>query len=258
MSVKPKKHLGQHFLKDADIAERIADALPTKNDDYLLEIGSGMGMLTEFLIDKTKNLFLVELDIESIEYLEKAYPHLGDRIMHADFLKLDIRKKFPRDISIIGNFPYNISSQILFKVLENRKQVQSLVGMFQKEVAERITASHGNKKYGILSVLIQTFYDTELLFTLGAEKFFPPPKVDSAVIRLHKKERAEPKFDDSFFLKVVKMAFNQRRKMLRNTLKPFFPDGIPQHPFMTLRPEQLSPPQFEELTLFLKLRGVYR
>ncbi len=251
MRVKPKKHLGQHFLKDLSIAKQTADALEVEGNDFLLEIGSGTGVLTQFLFDKTENLFLIEIDDESIDFLRVAYPDFHNNIIHADFLKLDIKSMFNGNISIIGNFPYNISSQILFKVLENRTVVEKLVGMFQKEVAERISADYGNKKYGILSVLIQTFYDVELLFEISADKFLPPPKVDSAVIRLCRREREEPKFDDKFFIKVVKTAFNQRRKMLRNTLKVFFPNGIPEHEFMTLRPEQLSPAQFEELTLFI-------
>ncbi len=249
MYVRPKKHLGQHFLKDELIAQNIADALQIKADDNVLEVGAGTGMLTQFLINKTKNFFLTEIDEESIRVLREKYPKMEEKILHADFLKFNLEKQFPEGVMIIGNFPYNISAPILFKVLEYKEQVQKVVGMFQKEVAERITASHGNKKYGILSVLMQTYYNTELLFTLGPEKFYPPPKVNSAVIKLEKKQREKTEFSNNLFIKVVKTAFNQRRKMLKNSMKSFFQKGIPEHHFMTLRPEQLSPQQFEELTI---------
>lgn len=249
MHVRPKKHLGQHFLKDESLAKRTADALFIDQYTNVLEIGPGTGVLTQFLIDKTKSLYLAEIDVESVNFLRERFPNLKKRILHVDFLKIDLAAKFPQGLVIVGNFPYNISAPIMFKVLEYRRQVQAVAGMFQKEVAERITAAHGSKKYGILSVLLQTFYETELLFTLDPEKFDPPPNVDSAVIKLRRIPGKELEYSESFFIRVVKTAFNQRRKMLRNSMKSMFPNGVPDHPFMTLRPEQLSPLQFEELAL---------
>jgi 16S rRNA (adenine1518-N6/adenine1519-N6)-dimethyltransferase len=252
MKVRPKKRLGQHFLTDADIAARTADSIPDDSAESLVEIGPGMGMLTQFLIPKNKKLFPVEIDDESVEYLEEHYPDLKDNIIYGDFLDFNLSEKFPEGLDLIGNFPYNISAPILFKVLEHRRVVRSVVGMFQKEVAQRIVASHGNKTYGILSVLIQTFYKAELLFTVGPEKFNPPPNVDSAVLRLQQIPDKTLKCDEAFFFKTVKTAFGMRRKMLRNSLKPILGEVVSDHPFMTLRPEQLSPEQFEELAVWLQ------
>lgn len=252
MKVRPKKRLGQHFLTDDSIAAQVADSLPDESAESLVEVGPGMGMLTQFLVSKSENLFPVEIDNESVEYLTEHFPDLKEKIIYGDFLDFDLSERFPEGMDLIGNFPYNISAPILFKVLEHRRIVQSVVGMFQKEVAQRIVASHGNKTYGILSVLIQTFYKAELLFSVGPEKFNPPPNVDSAVLRLTRIPGKTLKCKEAFFFKTVKTAFGMRRKMLRNSLKPILGEIVLEHPFMTLRPEQLSPEQFEELTLVLQ------
>lgn len=252
MKVRPKKYLGQHFLTDDSIAARVADSLPEKSAESLVEVGPGMGMLTQFLIARNRDLYPIEIDKESVEYLTEHYPALKENIIYGDFLAFNLTDKFPEGMDLIGNFPYNISAPILFKVLEHRRVVQSVIGMFQKEVAQRIVASHGNKTYGILSVLIQTFYTAELLFSVGPEKFSPPPNVDSAVLRLQRIPDKSLQCDEAFFFKTVKTAFGMRRKMLRNSLKPILGETVLEHPFMTLRPEQLSPKQFEELTLALQ------
>jgi 16S rRNA (adenine1518-N6/adenine1519-N6)-dimethyltransferase len=250
-SVKPKKYLGQHFLKDENIAASIAASLLVKNEyEKVLEIGPGMGVLTKYLIrDKRFQTYVIEIDKESVEYLKKNIPELEDRIISGDFLKTDLAGLFNKPLAIIGNFPYNISSQILFKVLEEHDKVKELVGMFQKEVAQRVAAPPGSKTYGILSVLIQAFYDIEYLFTVDENVFFPPPKVKSAVIRMNRNSTSTLDCDEQLFFKVVKTGFNQRRKTLRNALKSFtFKKEFVEHKFFSQRAEELSVKEFVELT----------
>jgi 16S rRNA (adenine1518-N6/adenine1519-N6)-dimethyltransferase len=248
-AVRAKKRLGQHFLKDENIAKEIVDSL-SGNIHNIVEIGPGMGVLTQFLIEKKEyNLFVVEIDKESVEYLEKHFPVLKEKIIEKDFLKLDLTTLFSDSFAVIGNFPYNISSQILFKVLDYKDQIPEVVGMFQKEVAVRIASKPGNKDYGILSVLLQAFYDIEYLFTVEPDVFNPPPKVKSAVIRLKRNTVAHLECDEQKFKQLVKTAFNQRRKTLRNSLKPFsFTDGFTQEDIFNKRPEQLSVEEFVFLT----------
>ncbi len=246
--VKPKKHLGQHFLKDKNIAEKIVNSLNAENIKDVIEIGAGTGILTDFLLKKDYNLHIIEIDTESIDYLKIHYPDLKEKLLHKDFLKFDLQNSFKENIAIIGNFPYNISSQIVFKVIENRQIVKEVVGMFQKEVAERITAVPGNKTYGILSVLTQAYYNTEYLFTVNEQVFYPPPKVKSGVIRLIRKNNETINCDDALFKKIVKTGFNQRRKTLRNSLKSLTQNIETLHDFFNKRPEQLSWLQFVELT----------
>lgn len=250
MTVRAKKHLGQHFLKDEFIAEKIADTLTEKAYKNVLEIGPGMGVLTKYLLKKKFTTAVIEIDKESIEYLNAHYLNLSSRIINDDFLKIDIRKIFNGEpFAIIGNFPYNISSQIIFKAIENRDLVPELTGMFQKEVAQRITEKPGSKTYGIISVLTQAFYDVEYLFTVPPTVFNPPPKVDSGVIRLIRKEDYSLPVDVALFFKVVKTAFNQRRKTLRNSLKSFqLSDKLREDVIFAQRPEQLSVQQFIALT----------
>jgi len=254
--VTPKKALGQHFLNDETIAEKIVHNLsaigehassPQQNN--ILEIGPGMGVLTQFLLQqKNINFKVVEIDTESVVYLQKKYPAL--QIISGDFLKIDLSDYYDNTFAIIGNFPYNISSQILFKVLENKDRVVELVGMFQKEVAERVASKPGKKMYGILSVLLQTFYDIEYLFTVDEDLFTPPPQVKSGVIRMVRNPDKKLKCDEALFKNVVKTAFNQRRKTLRNSLKPFnFHEEYKANSIFSLRPEQLSVEQFEEVCL---------
>ena len=236
--VKPKKYLGQHFLKDQNIARKIVDSLSDKTAN-VLEIGSGMGVLTRYLLERKKlTVHAIEIDKESVEFLQKNYPEISERLYAEDFLKFDFVNRFQGNFSIIGNFPYNISSQIFFRVLDYRDYIPEVVGMVQKEVAERISAAHGSKTYGILSVLLQTFYNIEYLFTVSEHVFVPPPKVKSAVIRLTRNERQTLPCNEKLFVYVVKTAFNQRRKMLRNSLKEFG-EKIPLQ-FTEKRPEQLS------------------
>lgn len=252
--VKAKKHLGQHFLIDKNIASKIADALLNENNDDVLEIGPGTGVLTQFLIQKPYKLSLVEIDKESVDYLNENYKDQFT-LLHKDFLKISLPEYFDSQFCIIGNFPYNISSQIFFKLLENRGNIPELVGMIQKEVAERIASIHGNKTYGILSVLLQLYYKIEYLFTVNENVFVPPPKVKSAVIRF---TRITTDYEDLEFKKlklVVKTAFNQRRKTMRNSLKGILPDNIDKtNKIFNKRPEQLSPTEFAELTkmIFIK------
>lgn len=249
MKVKPKKHLGQHFLKDLAIAEKIANTLTGNTYKKVLEIGPGMGVLTRFLLEKDFETYVIEIDRESISYLEQHFPQLSGKIISADFLALQFEDFFNEPIAIIGNFPYNISSQILFKTLENKDQIPEFAGMFQKEVALRIAAEPGNKTYGILSVLTQAFYDVEYLFTVPPSVFNPPPKVDSGVIRLTRKKDFSLSVDEDFFRKVVKTAFNQRRKTLRNSLKAFnLSKKLQEDVIFASRPEQLSVSQFVKLT----------
>jgi 16S rRNA (adenine1518-N6/adenine1519-N6)-dimethyltransferase len=244
--VRPKKKLGQHFLKDQNIARKIVDSLGATAGD-VLEVGPGMGVLTRFLIERPEfKIHAIEIDRDSVEFLKQNYPGITDRLYCEDFLKFDFTRHFEGDVSIIGNFPYNISSQIFFRVLEFRNRIPEVVGMIQKEVAERINAGPGSKTYGILSVLLQTFYKIEYLFTVSEQVFIPPPKVKSAVIRMVRNNRVELPCDGKLFFQVVKTSFNQRRKMLRNSLKEICPD-LPSG-FATRRPEQLSVDDYIELT----------
>lgn len=247
--VRPKKSLGQHFLKDQKIAQKIVDAIEGLNQKTVLEIGPGTGVLTDILIKDSKiDLYAIEVDSESYEYLQATYPSLGDKLIFKNFLKLDLQEYFKEPITIIGNFPYNISSQIFFKALEHRDLVLDIVCMIQKEVAERIAAPHGNKTYGILSVFLQAYYDIEYLFTVGPGVFNPPPKVNSGVIRLRRNERKELGCDEKLFFKIVKLGFNQRRKTLRNSLKSILVNLPTEEDIFNKRPEQLSVEQFIELT----------
>jgi 16S rRNA (adenine1518-N6/adenine1519-N6)-dimethyltransferase len=267
MSVKAKKHLGQHFLTDESIAKDIADALSGIGYDDVLEIGPGMGVLTKYLLPKKAKVTVMELDRESVAYLNDTFPlenlkldtskeHFN--IIEGDFLKKSIQNIFnKKQVAIIGNFPYNISTQIVFKAIENRKYVTEFAGMFQKEVAKRIAEKKGSKVYGILSVFTQAFFDVEYLFTVPPTVFNPPPKVDSGVIRLVRKKDFSLPVDEKLFFRVVKAAFNQRRKMLRSSLKSFnLSDSLKEEPFFTKRPEQLSVNEFIELTKKLAENGI--
>ena len=290
MEVRAKKSLGQHFLTDQDIARRIVDAL---QGSPVLEVGPGMGVLTKYLIPQlagqalepgrvhsrfaaaeyglsstpapatevteqsptvSPRLKAIEIDKESVAYLKKHFPELGDGLIEGDFLKMDLQRLFPGQFSIIGNFPYNISSQIFFKIIDNRDLVPEVVCMIQKEVAERIAEKPGTKTYGILSVFLQAWYDIEYLFTVGSGAFNPPPKVQSAVIRLTRNSRTELGCDEKLFKTIVKTAFGQRRKTLRNSLKPIYADRSlsgAEGPVFDLRPERLSVEDFIDLTLRL-------
>jgi len=247
--VKAKKHLGQHFLNDTKIAFNITNLL-NKNTKNVVELGGGMGMLTQFLIKNNYTTQIVEIDTESVLYLKSKYPNLN--IYKGDFLQLNLKKIYPFNFSLIGNFPYNISSQILFKVLENRNQIPEIVGMFQKEVAERIVCKKGKKK-GILSVFLQAFYEIEYCFTVNTNVFTPPPKVKSAVVKLIRNNRKELSVDENKFKRIVKVAFNQKRKTLQNALKPLVlinKKDIAE--LLTLRAEQLSVDDFIKLTHHVK------
>lgn len=250
MDVKPKKYLGQHFLKNPAIAKRISDEVP-QNADQVLEIGPGMGILTQHLLQRFGDgLQIVEIDRDSITFLKNEFEKITDQnLIEADFLKLKPEQYFKDEFHITGNFPYNISSQILFRMLEYRHQIPSLTGMFQKEVAMRIASAPGSKVYGILSVLSAAFYKTEILFHLSENEFYPPPKVKSSVIRMIRKEDYHLECDEKLFFKVVKTAFQQRRKTLRNSLKSL--TGKKELPgiFAGKRPEQLSVDEFVQLTL---------
>ena len=249
--VKPKKALGQHFLKDLQIAQRIADTLADYKGTPVLEIGPGMGVLTQYLLDAEHDLKVVELDRESVAYLEQNFPDLKGRIIAQDFLKLDLSQLYPGKFCVIGNYPYNISSQIFFKVLDYKEQIPCCSGMIQKEVAERLAAAPGSKTYGIISVLLQAWYDIEYLFTVSEQVFNPPPKVKSAVIRMTRNRRTDLGCDEKLFKTLVKTTFNQRRKTLRNSIKPILGKEFPDYdlPVFNKRPEQLSVEQFIELTL---------
>ena len=254
MSVKAKKHLGQHFLKDEKIAQKIADSLSLKGYNDVLEIGPGMGVLTKYLLDKDTTTHVIEIDTESVEYLKNNYLHLAERIYEKDFLRYDLTTIFKdQPFAIIGNFPYNISSQIVFKTLEMRHQIPEFSGMFQKEVALRICSKEGSKVYGILSVLTQAFYNAEYLFTVPPDVFNPPPKVDSGVLKLTRKENYALPCNEKLFFRVVKTGFQQRRKTLRNSLKVFnLSDNLKANTIFGQRPEQLSVSQFIELTLLIE------
>jgi len=254
LSVRAKKHLGQHFLRDENIAKKIADSLSLKYYKKVLEIGPGMGVLTKYLLEKDIITYVIEIDSESVEYLQANYLNLAPRIIEKNFLKYNLNEVFNQEpFAIIGNFPYNISSQIIFKTLEMRHQIPEFSGMFQKEVAERICEKEGSKTYGILSVLTQAFYDAEYLFTVPPSVFNPPPKVDSGVLRLTRKEHFDLPCDEKLFFRVVKTAFQQRRKTLRNSLKTFnLSNNLKANVIFGKRPEQLSVDSFIELTQLIE------
>ena len=247
--VKAKKHLGQHFLRDDNIAIKIVQSVDKSLSNSLIEIGPGTGVLTKFLINENYNLKLIEIDSESVNYLVSILKFDSDNILEGDFLKMRIDNIFNNQFSIIGNFPYNISTQIIFKVLENKNQVVQVVGMFQKEVAERICEKKGTKKYGILSVLTQAYYNVDYLFEVPPSVFNPPPKVQSAVIKLIRIDNISKNYNEELFYKIVKLSFQQRRKTLRNSLKIFnIPLNLREDAIFGLRPEQLSVRDFINLT----------
>lgn len=253
--VRAKKHLGQHFLNDENIAKKIVDALLEVNDDtFVIEVGPGTGVLTKYLIPALKtNFCALDVDRDSVPYLKNHFPYNENQFILADFLEEDLKKFAPGNFNVVGNFPYNISSQILFKVMEHKDEVDCVVGMFQKEVAERLAEKPGSKTYGILSVLIQSFYDIEYLFTVNENVFTPPPKVKSAVIRLRRNKTKKLDCDEKLFIKVVKTTFNQRRKTIRNSIKPLLNvDDSLLTPMFKLRPERLSVEEFVELTKFVE------
>lgn len=252
-TVRAKKALGQHFLTDLNIARKICDSMSgssTTEPATVLEVGCGMGVLTQFLLQRSDIVtWGAEIDSESVEYLHVHYPDFAPRLIEGDFLQMNLREQFGRELRVIGNFPYNISSQIFFKVIENRDIIPECVGMIQKEVAVRIAEPPGSREYGILSVLLQAWYDIEYLFTVGEKVFNPPPKVKSAVIRLKRNNTQSLDCDETLFVKVVKASFGQRRKMIRNSLRSVFGNfGGAEHHFFTQRAEQLSVADFVELT----------
>ncbi|MBF1465126.1 MAG: 16S rRNA (adenine(1518)-N(6)/adenine(1519)-N(6))-dimethyltransferase RsmA [Prevotella pallens] len=252
-SVKPKKNLGQHFLTDLNVAKRIADTVDACPNIPILEIGPGMGVLTQYLVEKHRDVKAVEIDKESVAYLNEAFPILHDNIVGADFLQMNLEDIFSgKQFVLTGNYPYDISSQIFFKMLDNRDLIPCCTGMIQREVALRIAAQPGNKTYGILSVLIQAWYDVEYLFTVDEDVFNPPPKVKSAVIRMTRNNVSKLNCDEILFKRLVKTVFNQRRKMLRVSLRQMIPNkahkNFYEQDVMTKRPEQLTIAQFVELT----------
>ena len=247
--VRPKKSLGQHFLKDQNIAQKIVDAIDGFSQNTVLEIGPGTGVLTSLLVKKPDiDLYAIEIDSEAYEYLQATFPSLGEKLIYKNILKFNLEETFNTPITIIGNFPYNISSQIFFKVLENRDLVLDIVCMIQKEVAERISSPHGSKRYGILSVFLQAFYDIEYLFTVGPNVFVPPPKVNSGVIHLKRNSRKSLNCNEELFFRIVKMGFNQRRKTLRNSLKSILLNLPTDNEIFGQRPEQLNVEEFIYLT----------
>ena len=250
MSVKAKKHLGQHFLTDKNICKKIADQYQfSRGCKKVLEIGPGMGALTEFLLKKDLDVWAMDIDTESIDYLKEHFPNLDGKILAADFLKADLNLLLGDEpFSVVGNFPYNISSQILFKCIDFRNQIPEIMGMFQREVAQRVAEPPGSKQYGILSVLLQTYYDIEYCFTVDEHVFNPPPKVKSGVIRCVRNGRDKLPCDEKLFKQIVKMSFNQRRKTIRNSIKPLIKGKGVEHEYLALRPEVLSVEQFIELT----------
>jgi 16S rRNA (adenine1518-N6/adenine1519-N6)-dimethyltransferase len=252
--MKAKKSYGQHFLTNEDLSWQIADSLSMNGYSRVLEVGPGQGFLTKYLLKRNLDLLVVEADRDMVGYLGKNYPALNERIIPADFMKLDLKQFFQDEqFALIGNYPYNISSQILFKMLDYRDQIPEMVGMFQKEVAERVVAPAGNKTYGVISVLMAAYYEGEYLFTVGPENFNPPPKVQSAVIRLRRKEDSELGCDAKLFKKVVKQAFSQRRKMLRNTMKVYLSGNeILDNEFFKQRPEKLTLEDFVQLTKWVE------
>jgi len=252
--VRAKKSLGQHFLKDQNIARKIVESLLAKDIEKVLEIGPGMGVLTRYLLERKEFLTIpVEIDKESVDYLYAAYPQLKETLISGDFLHLPIKETYTEKIAIIGNFPYNISSQIFFKVIENRDVVEEVVCMIQKEVAQRIASKPGSKEYGILSVLLQAFYDIDYLFTVHENVFVPPPKVKSGVIRLTRNNTPQLACDEQLFFRVVKATFNQRRKVISNSIRAVVNITGKEHPLFSKRPEQLSVNEFVELTNFAAL-----
>jgi len=255
-SVRPKKRLGQHFLKDQGIARKITQALGERSEtSNVLEIGPGTGVLSDFLMERNfKSLILMDLDSESVDFLVEKINNQSVEIIYGDFLKSNLTTLFDDEpFAIIGNFPYNISAQIFFKILENRKNVTEVVGMIQKEVAERIVSKEGNKTYGILSVLLQAYFDLEYLFSVPASVFIPPPKVESAVIRLKRNQTVHLDCDEKLFVRVVKAGFHKRRKTLRNALKGLnLPDSALLSEFMPKRAEQLSVADFVQLTQLIQ------
>jgi len=252
--VKAKKYLGQHFLNDENIAKKIADSLSLKGYDNILEIGPGMGVLTKYLLQKDITTFVIEIDTESVAFLKSNYPSLEGHIIEKDFLKYDLNETFKEEsFAIIGNFPYNISTQIVFKMLAMRDQIPEFSGMFQKEVAQRICAKEGSKTYGILSVLAQAFYRAEYLFSVPPQVFNPPPKVESGVLKLLRRENFILSCNEELLFKVVKTAFQQRRKTLRNSLKSLnLSDNLREDAIFGRRPEQLSVDEFINLTLLIE------
>ena len=253
--VRPKKNLGQHFLTDLTIARRIADTVDACPDIPVLEVGPGMGVMTQYIVNKPRPFKVVEIDRESVAYLNSHFPQLRENILGEDFLRMDLTKVFDgQQFVLTGNYPYDISSQIFFKMLDNRHLSPCCTGMIQHEVALRMAAAPGNKQYGILSVLIQAWYDVEYLFMVDETVFNPPPKVKSAVIRMTRNDVQHLGCDETLFKRVVKTVFNQRRKMLRVSLRQLLPNlqtsspALAEHAFMTMRPEQLTIPQFVELT----------
>lgn len=257
-NVKAKKHLGQHFLKDESIAKQIADSLDASTYNDVLEIGPGMGVLTKYLLQNDYDLFVIEIDRDSVQYLGENFPALENRIIAQDFLKYNINDVFDgRQFAIIGNFPYNISTQIVFRALEYRNQIPEFAGMFQREVAQRICEKKGTKAYGILSVLVQAFYTAEYLFTVDEHVFIPPPKVKSGVLRLTRKENFTLPCSEKMFFRVVKTGFQQRRKTLRNSLKTMnLSDNLREEKIFDLRPEQLSVEDFINITLKIEADAV--
>lgn len=256
MYVRPKKHLGQHFLTDLSVARRIAGSLKADRCRSVLEVGCGTGVLTQFLLQRDDiTLYGAEVDRESVAYLHENYPQFSDRLIEGDFLKMDLEQHFPKGVNIIGNFPYNISSQIFFRILAYRDRVPEVVGMVQREVAVRIAEKPGTKDYGILSVFLQAYYDIEYLFTVSEGVFNPPPKVKSAVIRLVRNGVERLDCDEQLFVKVVKAVFNQRRKTVRNSLRSVFGDlGGEEHDTFPLRPEVLGVDRFVDLTNWVEAR----
>lgn len=250
MSVKAKKHLGQHFLIDENIAKKIVNGLHFDLYQKILEVGPGMGILTKYLLEKETETFVAEIDIESIAYLKERYPKLTDQHFTGNFLKLNFANIFHNEqVAVIGNFPYNISSQILFQIIENYQQIPEITGMFQKEVAERIAAKPRTKDYGVLSVIVQAHYDVKYLFTVHENVFNPPPKVKSGVIFLYRNPREGLVENKQLFKQIVKAGFNQRRKKLSNALKILnIPKGILEHNFLNLRAEELSVEDFIQFT----------
>ncbi len=252
MKVTAKKHLGQHFLTDENIASKIASGLSGEGYDDVLEVGPGMGVLTKYLLQRESSVYVAEIDAESVTYLEEHYPELKQRIL-GDFLKLDLQKHFIGNVAVIGNFPYNISSQILFKIIDNYEQIPEMTGMFQKEVAERTAAVPRTKDYGILSVMVQAYYDVKYLFTVHENVFNPPPKVKSGVIQLTRNPKCGLAGNEKLFKQIVKAGFGQRRKTLRNSLKAMNPpDIIKEHDFMNKRAEELSVADFIEFAQLWK------
>ena len=250
-SIKPKKFLGQHFLTDLSVAQRIANTVDAYPDIPILEVGPGMGVLTQYIIPKGRPFKVVEIDFDSVPYLHEHFPQLSDNIIEGDFLKMDLQEVFDgKPFLLTGNYPYNISSQIFFKMVENRNLIPCCTGMIQKEVAERMAASPGGKTYGVLSVLIQAWYDVEYLFTVHENVFNPPPKVKSAVIRLIHNNKQTLGCDEQLFRRIVKTVFTMRRKMMRNGMKQILGKDSPMlaDPMFTKRPEELSVQDYVDLT----------